>query len=239
MVAPVAAAAAGSIWPSVISAGGSLLGGLFGSSSSKKAQKKAAAQAQAQFDAQMDETIQRRVKDATKAGLHPLFALGASPGASPTAHISGQSDAGTHLAEGIANAAGIAGRAMERAQMRVLSTQADKNFAEANLANSKAAREQQAAIAAPHTIQSGIGPLTFGPGQNIEDAESYIGEAADALGIWNLGTALQQRSRQRTNYRTKVREHKHGGKVPRRSGDKTGRGSAYRQIKSWLFGARK
>lgn len=42
------------------------------------------AQAQSQFDAQMDQSIQRRVKDAQTAGIHPLFAMGASVGASPT-----------------------------------------------------------------------------------------------------------------------------------------------------------
>ena len=47
------------------------------------------AQAQAQFDAQMDESIQRRVKDAELAGIHPLFAMGASSGASPTISAGG------------------------------------------------------------------------------------------------------------------------------------------------------
>lgn len=43
----------------------------------------------AQFDAQMDQSVQRRVADARAAGVHPLFALGASVGASPTASIGG------------------------------------------------------------------------------------------------------------------------------------------------------
>lgn len=70
---------------------GSLIGDLAGVSSAAKAQKfqkqafkQSQAQAQGQFDSQMDESVQRRVKDAQAAGIHPLFAMGASVGASPT-----------------------------------------------------------------------------------------------------------------------------------------------------------
>lgn len=66
------------------------IGGLFGSSSQKSQQKAQMRQAQAQFDAQMDQSVQRRVQDAKKAGVHPLFALGASAGASPTISASGE-----------------------------------------------------------------------------------------------------------------------------------------------------
>ena len=60
--------------------GGQLFGGLLGSRSNKRARQ----MAQSQFDAQMDTTIQRRVADAKKAGIHPLAALGSGAGASPT-----------------------------------------------------------------------------------------------------------------------------------------------------------
>lgn len=63
------------------------MGGLMGNSSAKKDRalmRQQMQQAQRQFDAQMDQSVQRRVKDAKAAGVHPLFALGASVGASPT-----------------------------------------------------------------------------------------------------------------------------------------------------------
>ncbi len=54
--------------------------------------KKATKQAQSQFDSQMDTSVQRRVQDAKKAGVHPLFALGGSAGATPTTFTSGGRD---------------------------------------------------------------------------------------------------------------------------------------------------
>lgn len=68
MVAPLAAAA-----PSLISAGASLLGGLFGNKSSKDTARENAA-FQKEFAQQ---GIQWKVADAKKAGIHPLYALGA------------------------------------------------------------------------------------------------------------------------------------------------------------------
>lgn len=68
----------------LLSLGADLLGGIFGSKKQDKMQRQQLAQAQAQFDAQMDQSVQRRVKDAKQAGVHPLFALGASVGSSPT-----------------------------------------------------------------------------------------------------------------------------------------------------------
>lgn len=73
---------------SLISAGSSLLGGLFGSSSARKAEKAAAARfaeemkfAREQADFQREAAtmgLRWRVDDAKAAGIHPLFALGAS-----------------------------------------------------------------------------------------------------------------------------------------------------------------
>lgn len=68
----------------LLSIGADLLGGILGSQSQKKMHAQQLRQAQKQFDAQMNESVQRRVKDAQSAGVHPLFALGASVGASPT-----------------------------------------------------------------------------------------------------------------------------------------------------------
>lgn len=41
-------------------------------------------QSKYQFEQQMDHALRRRVEDAKRAGVHPLFAMGASVGASPT-----------------------------------------------------------------------------------------------------------------------------------------------------------
>lgn len=58
-------------------------------------------QSKRQFRQQMDEVIQRRVADARKAGVHPLYALGMS-GASPTASvIPGQSSSGSFKRDGL------------------------------------------------------------------------------------------------------------------------------------------
>lgn len=67
------------------------MSGLMGRSSQKRQQREQMMQAQRQFDAQMNESVQRRVKDAKAAGVHPLFALGASVGASPTISAQGES----------------------------------------------------------------------------------------------------------------------------------------------------
>jgi len=82
----------------LIGAGASLLGGLFDSSSANKANAQ-----------QMDlakNSISYRVEDAKRAGIHPLYALGA-PTLSSTTHTNtmGQSiaDAGSKIAKGISN----------------------------------------------------------------------------------------------------------------------------------------
>lgn len=71
----------------LLSLGLDFMGGLMGQSNARRnfqLQQQGLQQAQRQFDAQMDQSVQRRVKDAQAAGVHPLFALGASVGASPT-----------------------------------------------------------------------------------------------------------------------------------------------------------
>ncbi len=69
---------------------GTALGGIgagisaFRGGPSTSLHKKQLRLSQEQFDAQMDQTIQRRVKDAMAAGIHPLFAMGGGIGSSPT-----------------------------------------------------------------------------------------------------------------------------------------------------------
>lgn len=62
--------------------------------------------AREQFAAQMDESVQRRVKDAQAAGIHPLFALGGSVGASPTVSTGGYAQPPASTGSGIGDALG-------------------------------------------------------------------------------------------------------------------------------------
>ena len=140
------------IGSALIGAGSSLLGGLFGSkeSSKQRSQDRALtehqmAEQRRQFDVTMDESIRRRVADAKAAGLHPLFALGGSAGASPTASIPGQSPTGSFLGEGIAQAGQALRRALDPltlAQVKQADSAANRNEAEAALLRSQAKRAE-------------------------------------------------------------------------------------------------
>lgn len=70
----------------LLSLGLDLMGGMMDRHDRKKAQ----AASERQFNQQLKEAVQWRVADAKKAGVHPLFALGASVGASPTISTSSQ-----------------------------------------------------------------------------------------------------------------------------------------------------
>lgn len=110
-------------------------------------EKQKLAQAQGQFDAQMDTTIQRRLKDATAAGVHPLFALGASSGASPTISAGGGA---LSRGSGVTDAlAGISRRLAEEKLQESSSasiankSRAARDDAEAAFINSKTAQLSQ------------------------------------------------------------------------------------------------
>lgn len=158
---------------------GSAIGGLFGAKKSNK-------DARRMFQQQMDESIQRRVADAKKAGIHPLFALGASVGASPTL-MAGQSTSGSALGEGIAEAGRTLTRyasakadrtaqaAMQAASIRSANASATRDEAEAMLAASQAKKLQQELTSRGHdgfrTFPAGVKPyvggeeLAYGPAE--------------------------------------------------------------------------
>ena len=85
------------------------------------------------FRQQMDETIQRRVADAVKAGLHPLAALGISSGASSS--LAGASPTGGAVTDAVRGL----GEALARAEIRLKNAGAKKEESEAALADSKTA----------------------------------------------------------------------------------------------------
>lgn len=141
--------------------------------------------AQGQFDAQQDQSIQRRVEDAKKAGVHPLFALGASVGTSPTIYA-GETPGGA-LGKGLETAAqGIESSqrtkasadqtvvanaradTLATAQERALLAQANRDEAQANLTNSQRARITQNMGATGHDTL-GVGPGTFGEGLGVHE----------------------------------------------------------------------
>lgn len=97
----------------LISAGASILGGLFGKSSADKAQEM-----QAQHNAQQialqkefaQSGIQWKVADAKKAGIHPLYALGANTAS--YAPVSSNFSADTSMASAMSSAGQDIGRAI-------------------------------------------------------------------------------------------------------------------------------
>lgn len=169
------------IIPAAISAVGSLAGGLIGASGSRSAasqsakanmrqlkystawqnhwNKKQLRFSRKQFQEQKKlarRSTRIRVRDAKKAGLHPLFALGGqAQGGSPANFIPGQMPTGSHIS--VPNADAYTGRAVsdaaqsiskifdptQVAQINALNASATRDEAQAALANSQAARVTQ------------------------------------------------------------------------------------------------
>lgn len=113
------------------------LSGLRGAKLSNKQFQQTQDLAKYQFNAQMNQSVQRRVKDAEAAGIHPLFALGASVGASPTASTNGPTgDAGVASRGLLALADQLGTVGMNRAAAR-------RDEAEAQLLDSERKRIEQ------------------------------------------------------------------------------------------------
>lgn len=126
-----------------------------------------------QFKEQMDESIQRRVADARKAGIHPLFALGAASGASPTTTYGGGdiAAAGEALGHGLRewDRSRSEKKLIEREQARqdqlassqihATNAQAGRDAAEAALLDSQRARLEQDMISRGHDGVHGAGSV--------------------------------------------------------------------------------
>lgn len=91
-------------------------------------------EAKRQFNINTNEAIQRRVKDAQEAGIHPLFALGGSVGTSPTSAIGGTQQPQSRSQ---ASLSGIADAALK-------ASATERNQAEAALLDAERARMQNA-----------------------------------------------------------------------------------------------
>lgn len=140
----------------LLALGADFVGGLMGHSAKKKAMR----QAQAQFDQQMDHSVRRRVEDAKRAGVHPLFALGASVGASPTTVSGGE---GSPMGDALARMADTLG-VIEKNK-----ASAAKDEAEAMLADSERKRIEQEMNERRTGQSETTGAQTFPYGQKKDD----------------------------------------------------------------------
>ena len=133
----------------LLGAGSRILGGLFGRSSRRRAERQAAGQFERQMnfaEDMRDRRIQRTVADANKAGIHPLYALGASQNVSAPTFIAGQHGSGSGLGTGLAEAAGALGRSLagkrvtpvQDAQIKMFGAQIEESNARASLARAEA-----------------------------------------------------------------------------------------------------
>lgn len=128
------------VWPALIAAGASLVGGAIAANRGSSGS----------FQRERDDTlITRTAQDARNAGLHPLFALGATGGYSRSAtgftgsHLGeGVARAGEQIAEGARSARRETTRAAETATRQSLSASTQKmNQAEHELRLQKMQRE--------------------------------------------------------------------------------------------------
>jgi hypothetical protein len=130
-----------------------------------------------QFNQQMDASVQRRVKDAQAAGIHPLFALGASVGSSPTM-TAGSAPAPTGSALG--DAVSRIGARVAAAEIKKNEAEAKQSEAEAALADSKTATIAQRLAS---TGRDNLGTSSVSP--TAETPNYYIPEVPtiDSTGV--------------------------------------------------------
>lgn len=150
--------------------------GLLGASRRDRAQqalyKKQLAQAQNQFDQQMDHSVRRRMEDAKRAGVHPLFAMGASVGASPTLTAGGQPPTGSAVGDAISALADRIGQielnkaGAERDRAAAKRDEAEAaylNSRRATLASDLASRGRDGVKTYPYGTKRVETPIEYGP----------------------------------------------------------------------------
>lgn len=173
--------AIGSIAGGVIGAGTSIIGSLI----SSKAQDD---MLQDQLSAQREfaqNSVQWRVKDAEKAGIHPLYALGAQ-GVTYTPSYSGGSD----LGQGIAQAgASIQSAFMDYAQMKMMSNQLQRQELENGLLANELASASGIAGQASNQ-QANLNLAMTKAIQNVADSLST--RSIDKNGLGHTGYDLGQ-----------------------------------------------
>lgn len=158
------------VWSALIDAGSSLLGGFLNRREDRKALERSDHWNQESLRLgrdQFERGIQTRVADATAAGVHPLFAMGAAGGSfSPSTFHSSGSGLGT----GIANAGRALAGAVERrgskaaarlveAQTKAWEARAERDHLEGQAAASAMKRAEQEALAARTYALPGQGSI--------------------------------------------------------------------------------
>lgn len=172
MVAPLVAGAA-------IGAGASLLGGLLGSRSARRQQREGL-EAQREFAQQ---GIRWRVEDAKAAGLHPLYALGAST-SGPSFSVMDDP-----MARGLSEAGQNVSRAVQ-AQETAAQTEARLAALDASAARASADRAQAdyySALAAKARQETNVAK----PFPDMGDASGYVqgGDGGGGTGIVHQGVS--------------------------------------------------
>lgn len=184
------------VWPALISAGASIIGGLLGQKSAKDAQK-SNEDINAQNIALQKEfaqnSIQWKTEDAKKAGVHPLYALGAPTYSYNPSSVGAVAD--NSLGAGLANAGQDISRAMLASsdqdtrnvafESRVNALQLTRMGLENDLLAAQIAKERSQIGPAMPSL---TGPTVFGqnitPNPGFSDAETITnryGEPAEWL----------------------------------------------------------
>jgi hypothetical protein len=145
----------GNFWSNLIGAGLSLFGGGRSDAARLQINRQNLRESRHQFDQQMDQSVYRRVQDAIRAGVHPLFALGASVGASPT--VDGTQTSGSGMGDALQQiGAMIQGLPAQRAGIERDRAAARRDDAESAYLNSLAKRTEQGLASTGRDGQGGV-----------------------------------------------------------------------------------
>ena len=204
IIGAVAGKAAASSWlPSLIGAGGSLLGGLIGSSGQSSANKQnlKIAREQMDFQERMSGTAyQRATKDLDAAGLNRILALG-NPASSPGGQTARMENIKTPLASGVSNAVnsaiGVRKATSEIANIEANTRATDENAKLTKTKNLIAVHgEEIASIGADiaRTVRALIGDKTPAEiaaliKEQINKASGLLTDALEKFGNTGQGTA--------------------------------------------------
>lgn len=178
---------AGSLLGGAAAAGGNLIGGIVGHILNNKASKE---EWQANYNAQKEfaqNSIQWRVQDAQKAGIHPLYAMGNSPGYTPSSSMNNNS-----LQAGIAGAGEAMQMAMGQLQMANLMAQTKETEAKALGARVDAVKKAASLGVHNASVASNLGqtPKTLAPKKTKLTTNPRVeivkGETAGAHNMKNL-----------------------------------------------------
>lgn len=169
--------------PALIGGGSSIAGGIISNLINQNQQENEATRNQVNFNTQMDETIQRRVADAKKAGLHPLYALGANAAPSSQPIIMQDSiggslnQAGQNISSALVRSGSQDDKIRTDLELSLLKHNIEKVSAETSLLHSEAAKLNQAALA--------------GGGNNREMMNSRAPEGQSPMNLANVGNIME------------------------------------------------